>query len=305
MRDIPYSGWRDIGLRVKNEIGKDHVALVAAGVAFYALLALFPALASLLSLAALVLDPAEAQAQLASLAGALPPEAAAILVSQGTELAAGKGGAHGLAAFLGLALSLYGASKGMKSLIEGMNLAYEEEEKRGFFRLNLIAFGLTLLLILGLLLAIGTVVVIPAIANNLGGGATLERVVGVGRWIVLAGLALLGLAILYRYAPSRDEPKWRWVSPGAIAAVALWIAGTAAFSFYVGNFGSYNETYGALGGVIILLTWLWLSAFIVLMGAELNSEIEHQTRRDTTKGPPDTIGQRGATMADSVAESPA
>lgn len=303
VRDIPLSGWYEILRRVKAEMGQDHVSIISAGVAFFALLALFPALASLLSLAALVVDPMEVEAQLAALAAALPPEAATILLDQGEELAAGAGSSHGLAAIAGLLVSLYSASKGMKSLIEGMNVAYEEEEKRGFVRLNLEALALTVLLVVGLLAALGAVIVLPATLDSLGLGRSGEALVAYGRWILLAGLAIVGLAVLYRYAPSRDQAKWRWLSPGALTATFLWVVGSAAFSFYVDNFASYNETYGAIGGVIILLTWLWLSAFIVLFGAELNSEIEHQTRRDTTTGPAEPLGERGAAMADTVPQS--
>ena len=302
--DIPTKGWRDIAWRVKDEIADDHVGTFAAGVAFFGLLALFPAVGATIAFAALAVDPVMIELQLEGLLTALPPEAAQILTDQLREVAAGAGGGMGFAAAIGLLVSLYSASKGMKVLIEGMNLAYDEEETRGFVHLNLLAVGMTLGLILGLLAAMAAMVGVPALLGAVGLSRVGEVLILYGRWILLAALALGGLAILYRYGPARDAPKWRWVSPGSIAATVLWLAGSAVFSFYVSNFGSYNETYGTLGGVIVLLTWLWLSAFIVLLGAELNSEIEHQTARDTTRGPEQPMGERGAVKADSVGKVP-
>lgn len=302
--NIPARGWRDIAWRVKAELDDDHIATFAAGVAFFGLLALFPAVGATIAFAALVMDPMMIELELEGLLTALPPEAAQILTDQLREVAAGAGGGMGVAAIFGLLVSLYSASKGMKVLIEGMNLAYEEKETRGFLRLNLLSLAMTLGMILGLVMAMGAMIAVPAMLGTLGLSAAAEALLRYGRWLVLAALALFGLAVLYRYGPSRDAPKWRWVSPGAIAATLLWLAGSALFSVYAANFGSYNETYGTLGGVIILLTWLWLSAFIVLLGAELNSEIEHQTARDTTKGPERPMGERGAQMADTVGEVP-
>ncbi len=302
-QEIPKPGWKDILLRTKDEMTADHVSVVAAGVAFFGLLAIFPSIVALISIAGLVLDPAAIEAQLESVAGALPQDAAAILREQARSVASGAGGTAGVASIVGILLALYSASKGMKTLMEGMNIAYDEDESRGFIVLNLTALALTLFLIFGLLVALGATVVAPALLGSLGLSETARTAVTWGRWPVLALLTILGLAVANRYGPSRQNPQWRWVSVGAVAATLLWIAGSLAFSIYVRNFGSYNETYGALGGVIILLTWLWLSAFVVLMGAELNSEIEHQTRRDTTTGAPRPLGRRGAAKADTVGRS--
>lgn len=301
--DIPARGWKDIAWRVKDELDHDHIATFAAGVAFFGLLALFPAVGATIALAALAVDPVLVQAQLGGLLSALPPEAAAILQQQLTDVVATTGGGMGIAALFGLLVSLYSASKGMKVLIEGMNLAYDEDEKRGFLKLNLLAIGMTVGAIVGIIAALAAMIAVPAILATVGLSRAGEIVLVYGRWIVLAALALLGLAALYRYGPSRDTPRWRWVTPGSLLAAVLWIAGSALFSIYAGNFGSYNETYGTLGGVIMLLTWLWLSAFIVLLGAEVNAEIEHQTRRDTTEGAEQPMGTRGAAMADSVGEA--
>lgn len=300
---IPKLGWRDIFLRVKDEIGRDHVSVVAAGVAFFGLLAIFPAIASLIAIAGLMLDPAVVETRLSEAASVLPEAAAAIVRDQVVEVASA-GTGIGFAAAFGLLLSLYSASKGMKTLIEGMNIAYDEDEKRGFVAQNVTALALTLVLIVGVVLALGVTLVAPAVLGMLALPEGLRSALAWGRWPLMAVLTMIGLAVLYRFGPSRDAPQWKWVSVGAVAATLVWIAGSVAFSVYVRNFGSYNETYGALGGVIILLTWLWLSAFIVLLGAELNSEMEHQTKRDSTVGPPEPLGERGAVKADTVGKTP-
>ena len=303
-QDIPTPGWRDIALRTKNEISDDHVSITAAGVAFYALLAIFPAIAALISIWGLVADPAQMEQQIQSVAGMLPQEAASILRDQAHNVASNAGGALSFGLIFGLLLTLYSAAAGMKALIEGLNIAYDEEEKRSFIRYNLIALGLTLGAIVAVIVVLGLIAVVPALLGNLGLGSTAETLITWLRWPLLFVFAMVGLTVLYRYAPSRDEPRWRWVSWGSVIATLLWVLGSMAFSVYVRNFASYNETYGSLGAVVILLMWLWLSAFIVLLGAELNSEMEHQTGEDTTTGPARPLGQRGARMADTVGRSP-
>ena len=303
-QDIPKPGWRDIALRTKDEISDDHVSITAAGVAFYALLALFPAIAALISIWGLAADPAQIEQQIGSVAGMLPQEAASILRDQAHKVASNAGGALSFGLIFGLLLTLYSASAGMKALIEGLNIAYDEEEKRSFLRYNLVALGLTLGAIVALIVALGLVAVLPALLGNLGLGATAATLITWLRWPLLFVLAMAGLAVLYRYAPSRDEPRWRWVSWGSVIATVLWTLGSIAFSLYVRNFASYNETYGSLGAVVILLMWLWLTAYIVLLGAELNSEMEHQTAQDTTAGPARPLGERGARMADTVGRTP-
>jgi membrane protein len=300
---IPWPGWKDILKRTWQELGNDHVSVIAAGVAFYGLLALFPALTSLISIAGLVLDPAEVVAQLGEWTAGLPQTAAEIIVGQSVGVASGGGTALSLAAIGGLALALYSTAKGTKTLMEGMNVAYDEEETRGFLRLNLTALALTGLMIIALIVAVALGVVVPLIIDTLDLPRIAEKLLHLARWVMLAVIAMAGLSILYRFGPSRQDAKWRWITPGAVVAILLWIAATAGFSIYVSNFGSYNETYGALGGVIVLLTWLWMSAFIVLLGAELNAEIEHQIATDTTTGPDKPMGQRGALMADTLGEA--
>ncbi len=302
--EIPAKGWRDIAFRVKDEITADHVSVVSAGVAFFGLLALFPAIAALVSIAARFMDPAQIEAQIESAASVLPQNAASILQGQAQSVASTSETGAGLAALFGIVVSLYGASKGMRTLMEGMNIAYDEEEDRGFIKEYAVSFALTLFLIFGLLIAVAFTVLVPALLGNLGLPDMIVTLVEWGRWPLLAILTMLGLAVLYRFGPSREDPEWRWVSWGSVIATVLWIVGSIAFSIYVRNFGSYNESYGALGGVIILLTWLWLSAFIVLLGAEINSEMEHQTEHDTTTGRNVAKGERGAVKADEVGRSP-
>jgi membrane protein len=280
-RDISRDGWRDILKRTWAAIGADHVSVVAAGVAFFGLLALFPAVAAFVSIAGLILDPDTVQEQLSTYTSALPEGAAEIVNDQATQVAESDSAA-GWGAVLGFVLALWGASKGVKTLMEGMNIAYGEKESRGFVMLNLVALALTLFLIVGLVIAVIGAIVLPALASVVTSAPWLTAVMRLVPWPVLLILAILGLAVLYRFAPSRESREWRWITPGAIVATVLWLLGSIALSIYVSNFANYNATYGALGGVIVLLLWLWLSAFAVLLGAELNSEIERETPRDTT-----------------------
>jgi membrane protein len=303
-QDIPKPGWRDIMWRTKEEITDDHVSMVAASIAFYGLLAIFPAIAAMISIWGLLFDPQQISEQIRTVTGALPEEAAGIINSQVEAVAAGAGTGVSIAAIVGILLALYSASKGMSAMIEGLNMIYDEEEKRGFIKLNLVTLILTLGLIAMMIVALGTITVIPALLGNLGLDDTFRILLDYARWPVLVLVALIGLAILYRYAPSRDAPQWQWVSPGALIATVLWVIASIAFSIYVRNFGSYNETYGSLGAVVILLMWFWLSAFVVLLGAEVNCEIERQTERDTTAGADKPMGQRGAYAADTVGHKP-
>jgi membrane protein len=300
---IPTSGWRDILLRTWNELGDDHVSLIAAAVAFYALLALFPAIAALISIWGLAFDPLQLEQQIGTLSGLLPPDAAAIVKEQAHKVAANVGGLS-LGVALGIILALYGAAKGLTALIEGLNIIYDEQEERGFIRRNLVAFALLLLVIVAMIVAIGAIIVAPIVLKLIGLGPVVETLLRLLRWPILFGVALVVLAVIYRYGPSRTPARWRWVSWGAAVATAIWTLGSIAFSIYVQNLGSYNETYGSLGAVVILLMWFWLSAFIVLLGAELNSEMEHQTERDSTTGRPKPLGQRGAYVADHIGEIP-
>lgn len=296
--DIPAKGWKDIALRVKSELAEDHVGLIAAGVAFYALLAIFPALTALMALSGLVLEPSEVTAQLDQLTDVMPQEAEQIILDQAVAVAGSREGGLGLAFIVGLLLAIYSASKGMGSLMEGLNVAYDEEETRGFISKTLWTLGLTVFLILGLVLGLLATLALPAVLNLIALPDWLETGMGLARWMILALMTVFGLAVIYRYGPSRDDAEWKWLSPGAVAACLIWVIASVGFSIYVSNFGSYNETFGSMAGVIILLMWLWISAFIILMGAELNAEIEAQTAHDTTVGPDEPMGERDAEKAD-------
>jgi membrane protein len=203
----------------------------------------------------------------------------------------------------GLALAIWNANAGVKAMIDALNVIYDEEEKRGFIRLNLVSLAFTTGGIAALLLMVGAVVAFPLALDHLGLAPQSQWIVSLARWPLLLAILLAALAILYRFGPSRRAARWEWLSLGAIAAALLWIAGSSLLSWYLSNFGNYSATYGSLGAAIGLMTWMWMSAIIVLCGAELNSEIEHQTVRDTTVGHPKPLGARDALMADTVGRS--
>jgi membrane protein len=208
----------------------------------------------------------------------LPPDAAGIVKEQAHNVAANVSGLS-IGATVGILIALYSAAKGMKALLEGLNIIYDEQEERGFIRLNLVRLGLMLVVIVAMIVAIGAIIIVPILLNTIGLGPIAETLLRLLRWPILFGVSLIVLAIIYRYGPSRAQARWRGVSWGAAVATAVWTLGSIAFSIYVQNFGSYNETYGSLGAVVILLMWFWLSAFIVLLGAELNSEMEPDRAR--------------------------
>ena len=302
-QDIPAKGWKDIAKRTAKEVKQDQVPLLGAGVAFYALLSLFPAIIAGVSIYGLVADPATVRDQINRLTEMLSPETAAIIGTQLKQVTSGAGGALGVATVIGILTALWSASSGTKALITGVNLAYDETESRKFVKLR----GLSIVLTLGAMVLMGValalIVGFPALADSW--PTALRWTAGGLRWVLLAALLIGALAVLYRYAPDRDEPKWTWVSWGSGIATLLWILASIGFSIYANSFGNYNKTYGALAGVIILMFWLYLTAVIVLVGAELNTEMELQTAKDTTAGPTRPMGERDAHAADHVAESPA
>ena len=293
----------DVLWRAWNEVSDANLFLVAGGVTYAVLLALFPGLAALVAIYGLVLDPSQVERQVSALSGVLPEELKQLLIDELHKLISTSSGTLGLSAAFGLVLALWSASRGMSGLITSLNIAYEEKERRGFFKLNLLALGLTIALVLGGLVVIALVAVLPAAVQLIGlRDATRWLLLGL-EWPLLVVVVMFGLAAIYRYAPAREKPQWRWVSPGAIAATSLWIIGSIAFTVYVANFNSYDKTYGSLGGVVILLTWLYLSAFVVLLGAAINAQSEKQTRRDSTDGSPVPMGRRGARAADTLGPS--
>jgi membrane protein len=301
--EIPSRGWLDIAKRVKRQIKEDKLSIIAAGVAFYGLLAVFPGLVALVGIYGLLADPAQIERQMGAFSAMLPPQAAEVLLTQLHDLASTDRTALGFGAIAGLLLALWSASAAVRTLMEALNVAYDEEESRGFIRFYGTALLLTLAGIVGVILAIGLVVALPAVLGLAGLSSVVDILVRIVRWPVLALLAIVGFAVVYRYGPSRRKPRWRWVSWGATVAVALWIVGSALFSLYVTRFGNYNETYGAAGAVVILLMWFLLSSYAILIGAEINAATERQIRKDTTAGGDKPMGARGAYAADTVGEA--
>jgi len=299
---IPARGWKDIAWRVWSEIGEDRILLIAAGVTYYLLLALFPALAAFVSLYGIFADPATVADHIALLQGVLPSAGIAIIEQQLDSLASQDQQALGIGFAIGLAVALWSTNGGVKSLFEAMNIAYDETEKRGFIRLNLLSLAFTLgaiLITIGFILIIG---VIPAVLAYLNLTRQAEQMIEILRWPVLLIMILTGIALLYRFGPSRERAKWRWLSWGAVFATLVWLAASWAFSFYLQNFADYNATYGSLGAIIGLMVWIWISVTVLIIGAEINAETEHQTMQDSTTGAPEPMGERGAVVADTVGE---
>jgi membrane protein len=303
--EVPAKGWKDILWRVYQEVSEDRLLAVAAGVTFYALLAIFPAIAALVSLYGLFADPGTINQHLSAMADVLPGGAIEIVGEQVTRIASKGGGTLGFAFFSGLAISLWSANAGMKAIFDALNVVYEEEEKRSFLMLNAQSLLFTLGAIAFLLLALASIIVLPIVFAFLQLGDVLGPALAIARWPLLFVMTALGLAVLYRYGPSREKAEWRWITPGSIFATVTWLLGSMLFSWYVASFGSYNETYGSLGAAIGFMTWIWLSSSIVLVGAEINAEAEHQTAKDTTTGPARPLGRRGARMADRVGQASA
>jgi membrane protein len=303
-REIPARGWRDILWRVKDRMSADNLSIISSGVAFYALLSIFPALIALVGLYGLVFDPRQVQEHLGTLTAVLPGEAANLIGQQLGEVTSMERTSLGVGSIVALLLALWTASAGMRTLMTALNVAYHEKETRGTVKLYATSLLLTLGAVLGAIVAIITVVAIPAIMGFLNLGERLESLVSYGRWPLLAFIMLLGLAIVYRYGPDRQSPQWRWVSWGAVIATVLWIVASVLFSLYVSQFGDYNKTYGSMGAVIILMTWFLLTAYIFLIGAEINAEMERQTRKDTTDARGKPLGRRGAHAADTVGHTP-
>jgi membrane protein len=299
--EIPWRGWKDIALRSCHEIEHDRLLAVAASVAFYSLLALFPALAAGVSSYALFSNAGTISQHLSLLGDIVPSGALDIVRDEVTRIAAKSDGKLTFGFLVGLGIALWSANAGMKAMFDALNIIYDEEEKRGFVRLNLVSLLFTVGAIASALCAVAAIVVFPLLLAALGWSSFDAPWIAFLRWPVLFVLILTGLALLFRYGPSRRMPKWRWISVGSLFAASAWLVVSALFSWYLGNFANYNATYGALGAVVGLMVWMWLSAIVVLVGAELNSEIEHQTACDSTVGAEArSLGLRGAVMADTV-----
>lgn len=298
--DIPARGWRDILSRVWSEIGSDHVSLVSAGLAMYALLAVFPALTAAVSIYGIFSSPADVIDHMKSFSGILPPGTWDLFNTQLQTLTRQEQGSLTATAAVGVLIALWGARAGMSSLMVATNIAYAEAEKRGFIKQVVLSLAFTVGAVLAFLVMLALGVVLPLALNVLGTSSWVQVLAGLLRWVVLWLVSVLGLAVIYRYAPSRKPARWRWVTWGSVIAATLWVLGSIGFAFYVSTFATYGKTYGALGGVVVLLMWFYLSSFTVVIGAEVNSEMERQTRRDTTEGPEKPLGKRGAYAADTV-----
>ncbi len=299
--EIPSRGWWDIVKRVKGQLTEDHVQIVSAGVAFYFFFSLFPALAATVSVYGLVMDPAQVREQFDQLAAMLPEDVRSMIAEIATNLTGNSSSALGWGVALSILLSLWSANKGTQALFKGLNIAYDEQESRGFIKLYAVTLCVTLCAILTGIIMMALVVGFPAFSGMLGLPPMAKMVADWARWPFMALLVAIFLALIYRLAPDREKPKWRWVTTGSVVATTLWLGGSALFSYYVDHFGKYGDTYGAFAAVIILMLWFLLTSFIILLGAEINSEMEHQTEKDTTTGPSEPMGERGAYHADHVA----
>src|SRR5712671_247545 len=286
-------GWKDILLRVYHGISDNRILLVAAGVTFYSLLAIFPGIAAMISIYGLFADPATVAGHLDTIASVAPGGAVDVPREQMTRLAAQGGTTLGISFVVSLAISLWTANSGVKAIFDALNIVYGEEEKRGFLKLNVVTLFVTLGIVAFILLTLAAVVAIPVALTYIPLPEVTALVVKIGRWPILIALVTMALPVLYKYGPSRTEPRWRWITWGSVSAAIVWLAVSALFSLYVASFGSYNKTYGSLGAVIGFMTWIWISIIVVLVGAKLNAEMEHQTVHESTTGQPKPIGDAG------------
>jgi membrane protein len=299
--EIPPRGWWAVLKRVANQVLDHRLMTEAAGITFFTLLSLFPALAALVSLYGLFADPATVADQISSLQGIVPGGGIEIISAQVQSLASNSNRALGFGLAISLATSLWSANQAMKALFDALNVVYDERERRGLVWRTLLSLGFTVGALLFLLIAMAAVVAVPVALSYVGLESTQELVLRLGRWPLLLVAVTVALAAIYRYGPSRETARWRWVSWGGAFAAVGWVIVSAGFSWYVESFGTYNKTYGSLGAAVGFMTWIWLSAIVVLVGGELDAELEHQTARDTTTGAEQPLGSRGAIKADHVA----
>lgn len=298
--EIPALGWKDILLRVYRSIPDDRIIALAAGVTFYAILAIFPALAALVSVYGLFADPGVIQHDLDALSSVLPPGVTEVIGDQMRRLVSHGQTTLGATFAVSLIFSLWSANSGVQALFDALNIVYHEREKRSYPRLYAISLAFTAGGVAFGVLAVVIVAVLPVALSYLQLASVTDVLLRVARWPVLLVLVALVIAMFYRYGPSRQKARWRWISWGSVLASLLWLGASILFSWYTTSLGSYDRTYGSLGTVIIFMTWIWISNIVILLGAELDAEVEHQTMRDSTTGRPRPLGQRGAHMADTV-----
>ena len=299
-REVPPRGWLDVLKRTRQGIRDTNASIIAAGVAFYAFLALVPALIAVVAIYGLVANPADVKDQITSFTSAAPRDAQRLLSNQLSSITRGAGGGTGIAAAIAIGAALWSASSGIAALNTGLTVVNRENETRGMLKRRLLALVLTLFAVVGVLVMLTLVVALPSLLDSAGISGIGRTALELARWPLLAIFLLDGLAVIYRYGPQRRRPMWRWVTPGAVVAMLVGLVASIGFSIYVSLLGNYNKTYGALGAIIVVLLWLYLMAFAVLFGAALNAELEHQTTRDTTAGDGRPKGQRGAHVADTV-----
>ena len=297
---IPWRGWYDILWRTYQEMQQDRLLSIAGGVSFFALLAIFPAITALVSAYGLFFNPAIIANDIGQLSDLVPANVLTIVQEQAKRIASNNSQTLSVGLVIGILVSLWSAMSGVKAVIDALNVIYEQREGRTFIKLNFVALVFTLFGFATFLLAMAAIVILPLILSPIGFGNFTETVTRIARWPVLLIALLLGLAILYRYGPDRRAARWQWVSIGSAFATLTWFVASFLFSWYLTNFANYNATYGSLGAVVGLMIWLWISTAVVLLGAELNAEIEHQTARDSTIGADKPLGTRGAVMADTV-----
>lgn len=298
--EIPLTGLRDVFWRVLTQIIEDRVTLVAAGVAFYILLSLFPALGALVALYGFIADPSTMAKHITFVADILPPGAFDIILTQLNVLVQAKPSSLTMGFFLGLLIALWSANSAVKAMFDAMNIAYAETEKRGIIRLNLISLAFTGIALIFAAILVAAIGGVPAVLSFLWLDRWQETLIRIVRWPVVLVFVGSGIALIYHFGPSREFAKVRWLSWGAVFSTFLWITASILFSFYLETFADYQATYGALGALIGFMIWTWISVIIVIVGAELNAELEHQTARDTTTGAPRPLGRRGAYVADTV-----
>ncbi|HKT76646.1 MAG TPA: YihY/virulence factor BrkB family protein [Sphingobium sp.] len=302
---MPLSAWRDIAIRTWRESSTDNVGLIAAGVAFYAFLAFVPALGAFVLSYGLLADPATIADHLQALFRLMPQDAAKLVGDQLLSVTSTAEGKKGLGLALALVLAIYGAMNGASAIITALNIAYEEEESRSFFRTSWLALLITLGLLLAAIVGAFAIAALAFLEKLMPGASdAIITLIRVGFWVAAALATSMVVGAIYRFAPDRRPAQWRWLTAGSLFTTLGWLAASVGFSFYVANFGNYGATYGALSAVVVMLMWLYLSAYILILGAELNSEIEHQTMLDSTVGAPKPMGQRDAYVADTVGEVP-
>ncbi len=300
---MPAAAWKDIAARTWKRTWQDNVGLVSAGVAYYGFLAMVPMLGMIVLIYGLVANPETVVSNMRVLTAILPADVARLIGEQLSGAVKASYGNKGLGIVVGLIVALYGATNGAGAIITALNIAYEEKEKRSLLRFYLVAIAISAAAILLAVIALVATTIL----------AFMERIAPMDSPAVLAAskvagylaLGLVGAAVaatLYRFAPSREDARWEWITPGSLFAAAAWVLLTALFGYYVSNITDYSATYGSLGAVVVLLTWIYLSAYALVTGGELNSEIEHQTAKDSTTGKPLPMGRRGAWAADHVAD---